>query len=103
MPGSPRGREIAHSFAASHRHPCGDLGSWKCYAIRQNQINETHMQGEKIIEETGQVTSQRVLPNPGGGPKMETSFRANGKLLGVEATDTGTYWSMVRPDGSLFG
>jgi len=61
------------------------------------------MQGEKICEETGQVTSQRVLPNPGGGPKMETSFRANGKLLGVEATDTGTYCSMVRPDGSLYG
>src|SRR5690242_6214684 len=61
------------------------------------------MQGEKICEETGQVTSQRVLPNPGGGPKMETSFRANGKLLGVEASDTGTYCSMVRPDGSLYG
>ena len=61
------------------------------------------MQGEKIGEEVGKVTSQRVLPNPGGGPKMETSFQANLVLLGVETTDTGTYWSVVRPDGTLYG
>lgn len=61
------------------------------------------MQGEKIGEETGKVTSQRVLPNPGGGPKMETSFQGRTVLLGVEATETGTYWSVVRPDGSLYG
>jgi hypothetical protein len=34
---------------------------------------------------------------------METSFEASGRLLGVEGTETGTYWSVVRPDGSLFG
>ena len=61
------------------------------------------MQGEKICEESGKVTSQRVLPNPGGGPKMETSFQAQGTLLGVNETDTGTYCSVVRPDGTLHG
>jgi hypothetical protein len=61
------------------------------------------MLGEKNGEETGKVTSQRVLPNPGGGPKMETSFQAAGKLLGVNVTDTGTYWSVLRPDGTLYG
>jgi hypothetical protein len=61
------------------------------------------MQGEKIGEESGKVTSQRVLPNPGNSPKMETSFQANLMLLGVEATDTGTYRSVVRPDGTLYG
>ena len=61
------------------------------------------MQGEKIGEASGKVTSRRVLANPGGGPKMETSFEASGRLLGVEGTETGTYWSVVRPDGSLFG
>jgi len=61
------------------------------------------MQGEKISEESGKVTSQRVLPNPGGGPKIETSFQASSTLLGIKATDTGTYWSVVRPDGSLYG
>ena len=61
------------------------------------------MQGDKIGEWSGKVTSQRVLPNPGGGPKMETSFQASGKLLGVEESETGTYSSVVRPDGTLFG
>jgi len=61
------------------------------------------MLGEKIAESSGRVTSRRVLPNPGGGPKMETSFEASGRLLGVEETETGTYWSALRPDGSLYG
>jgi len=61
------------------------------------------MLGEKIAESSGKVTSRRVLPNPGSGPKMETSFEASGRLLGVEETETGTYWSALRPDGSLYG
>lgn len=61
------------------------------------------MLGEKIGEGTGKVTSRRVLPNPGGALKMETSFEASGKLLGVEETEIGTYWSAVRPDGTLYG
>ncbi len=61
------------------------------------------MQGEKIGESSGKVTSQRVLPNPGGGPKMEISFQASGKLLGVDESETGTYCSVVRSDGTLFG
>ena len=61
------------------------------------------MQGEKIGEGSGKVTSQRVLPNPNGGPKMETTFQSKGKLLGVEQTETGTYCSVMRPDGTLYG
>jgi hypothetical protein len=61
------------------------------------------MLGNKIGEASGKVTARRVLPNPGGGPKMETSFEATGKLLNVEESETGTYWSVVRPDGTLFG
>ena len=61
------------------------------------------MQGEKINDESGKVTLQRVLPNPGGGPKMEISFQGSATLLGVKATNTGTYWSVVRPDGTLYG
>ena len=34
---------------------------------------------------------------------MEVSFQASGTILGVEETDIGTYWSGVRPDGTLFG
>jgi hypothetical protein len=61
------------------------------------------MLGEKILVEIGKVTSQRVLPNPGGGPKMETSFRAAGTLLGIKHTTTGTYQAVVRGNGTLFG
>lgn len=61
------------------------------------------MQGERIGESSGKVTARRVLPNPGGGPMMETSFEATGKLLNVEERETGTYSSVVRPDGTLFG
>ena len=61
------------------------------------------MQGEKIGEGSGKVTSQRVLPNPGGSPKMETTFQSKGRLLGVEQTETGTYCAVMRPDGTLYG
>lgn len=61
------------------------------------------MQGEKIGEESGKVTSRRVLANPGGSPKMETTTQNDLTLLGVKATNTVTYWSVVRPDGTLYG
>ena len=61
------------------------------------------MQGDKLCEYSGKITSRRVLPNPGGGPKMEASQQLTGKLLGVDATETSTYWSVMRPDGTLFG
>ncbi len=61
------------------------------------------MLGDKLGVETGTVTTQRVLANPGGGPKMETSFHATGTLLGVKETVYGTYVAVVRPDGTLFG
>src|SRR5438034_11486088 len=61
------------------------------------------MLGEKIGEMSGKINSQRVLPNPSGGPKMETSFQANGSLLGTNVRETGTYSTVVRPDGTLYG
>jgi len=61
------------------------------------------MLGEKIVEGSGKVISQRVLPSTGGSPGMETSFKGKSTLLGVEATETGTYTSVLRPDGTLHG
>ena len=61
------------------------------------------MLGEKIGEESGKVTSQRVLPNPAGAPKMETSFQATGTILGVPHTTRATYQSVMRPDGAVYG
>jgi hypothetical protein len=61
------------------------------------------MLGEIIGEETGKVTLRRVLPDAGGSPKMETCAQTDLTLLGVKATNTVTYWAVVRPDGTLFG
>lgn len=58
---------------------------------------------EKLGEFHGKVTGQRILPPDGSGPKVETSFEVSGTLFGVEATVMGTYWSTVRPDGTLYG
>ena len=61
------------------------------------------MLGEKIGGISGKVTGQRVLPNLGGAPKMESSFQTNGSLLGIDLKDTGTYWTIVRPDETHYG
>jgi hypothetical protein len=34
---------------------------------------------------------------------METSFQATGSVLGTNIKDTGTYCTVVRPDGTLYG
>jgi hypothetical protein len=61
------------------------------------------MLGEEIGSEVGKVTSHLVLPNPGGEPKMETSFQATGTLVGVSHTTTATYCAIMRVDGTLCG
>jgi len=61
------------------------------------------MLSEKIGEFTGKVTTQRVLPADASGPKMETSFQSTGKILGVEVNELGTYSSVMRAGGVVYG
>lgn len=61
------------------------------------------MLGEQIGEETGQTTGIRVLPDEGHGAKVEVSFQQSGTLLGAHVNDMGTYITVTRPDGTLFG
>ncbi|WP_137992537.1 hypothetical protein [Streptomyces vilmorinianum] len=61
------------------------------------------MLGDLIGEETGEVTGIRVLSTDGGHAVLEVSIRASGTLLGVEGTTMGTYESVMRADGTLFG
>jgi hypothetical protein len=61
------------------------------------------MLGEMLGEERGQVTGTRVLSAEGDAPKVEVSFQASGRILGVDTADMGTYCSILRPDGTLFG
>ena len=42
------------------------------------------MLGERIGEDIGRVTSQRVLPPVAGAPRLETSFQASGSIYGVQ-------------------
>jgi hypothetical protein len=58
------------------------------------------MLGELICEEHGKVTGLRVLPHEGAGPKVEVSFQATGTMLGVDESDMGTYWTIVRQHGN---
>jgi hypothetical protein len=62
------------------------------------------MLGEKIGEESGKITVQRVLPIEGQGPpRIEASFEGMGTILGENHTNLGTYITTLRPDGTLFG
>lgn len=61
------------------------------------------MLGEILGEIQGRITGSRVLPSEGPTPKIESSYQGSGKILGVEVTDMGTYWSIFRADGLLYG
>jgi len=59
------------------------------------------MLGDKIGESKGKRIVRRILStNP---PTAEVSFEDSGTLGGVATTGSGTYTSVIRPDGSIFG
>ena len=60
------------------------------------------MLGEQIGKEKGRVLLRRVLPTT-GNPKVEVSFESEGTLVGVKVKNMGTYWSEVKPNGTLYG
>jgi hypothetical protein len=51
----------------------------------------------------GKLTGQRMLPPEGFRPKFETSVESRGTILGIISTIVATYWSVLRPDGKLYG
>ncbi len=57
------------------------------------------MLGDIVAEEKGKVTGVRVLPEG----KVEASFQAAGRILGVEMTNIGTYQSSPKPGGVFYG
>ena len=61
------------------------------------------MLGEQIGEAHGKRTGRRVIQSRGGGVRVEVSFEDSGKLVGVEVSGIATYWSEVRPDGTIHG
>ncbi len=61
------------------------------------------MLGELLGEASGKVTGVRVLPTEGEQVRVEVSFQGQGKILGLEIGDLGTYWQTTRRGGELFG
>ncbi|HTW44414.1 MAG TPA: hypothetical protein VMD58_02620 [Acidobacteriaceae bacterium] len=59
------------------------------------------MLGDQIGESNGRRIVRRILSTE--PPTAEVSFEDSGSMLGVSTTGTGTYTSVVRPDGSIFG
>ena len=59
------------------------------------------MFGEQIGETKGRRLVRRVISiDP---PTAEVSFEDAGQMLGIPTTGMGTYTSVVRPDGSIYG
>ena len=61
------------------------------------------MLGEQLGESAGKVTGARVLSTEGQNSKVEVSFQGRGTLLGMEITDLGTYWQVIKPGGIIHG
>ena len=61
------------------------------------------MLGDKILQAEGSITGRRVLPPQAQAVRMETTIQESGTMLGVEYMETATYWSEMRPDGTLYG
>lgn len=59
------------------------------------------MLGELLGETTGKRIVRRVLSTE--PPTVEVTFEDNGTMLGVPAGGFGTYTSVVRADGSMYG
>ena len=59
------------------------------------------MLGDVVSETTGKRIVRRVISSD--PPKVEVSFEDSGSMLGVATTGFGTYESVVRPDGSIYG
>ena len=61
------------------------------------------MLGELLLEESGIVTSQRVVAAQNGQPQIEISFDANGSGSGVGYNHRATYLATLRADGTIWG
>ena len=60
------------------------------------------MLGDMIGELKGKLTGSRVL-SVECCPKIEVSVQGIGKIIGIDVTDIGTFWEMIKEDGSLYG
>lgn len=62
------------------------------------------MLGDQIYESKGRITGIRVIEIDGSNAvKTETSYTMQGRLKGIEITETGTFTSVMRSDNKQYG
>ena len=62
------------------------------------------MLGDLIFESAGKIIGQRVISIENGIPKLEFTATGSGTIRGnIEVTETWTYWTVQRPDGTSAG
>ena len=62
------------------------------------------MLGDKLGEGKGKVIGTRILPSADGRMvKMEITFQSQGKLLGMDSQNMGSYTVYERIPGQLYG
>jgi hypothetical protein len=59
------------------------------------------MLGIELGHEDGRIIGQRVLDAE--GPKIESTFSAEVIYRTIEVTNLGTYWTIPRSGGALYG
>jgi len=59
------------------------------------------MLGELIYQGSGKRIVRRVLSSE--PVKVEVTFEGPGKVLGIDAMEIGTYTSVIRSDGTIYG
>jgi hypothetical protein len=70
-------------------------------SLKRGERGRKSMLGAQIGETKGKRTVRRVLSiDP---PTVEVSFEDSGHMFGVPTTGIGTYTSVIRPDGSIYG
>ena len=90
-------------FVEAGDHLPENLGSGRLEATLV-ELKTPASLGDQVADERGSITAMRVIPGAEGqSPKVEVSFQAAGEILGIQATDIGTYCAVTRPDGLLYG
>jgi hypothetical protein len=60
------------------------------------------MTKEPIGEFTGKIIGTRVIAGE-CCPKIESTFKETGKIFDVDVTDIGTFWSVFKENGGMYG
>jgi len=59
--------------------------------------------GDVLYEETATDMQVRELGSDENGDKVEVMLQTAGEIQGVAHTAAWTYWSLTRPDGTIYG